>query len=87
MNTDPFSAFNLNQFIGLAAAPTIERFVEYLKREWKLPTYLTAPVSVLTGILINVGLATYFSVDFKTALLIGAFTGLFASGWHEIAKN
>jgi enoyl-CoA hydratase/carnithine racemase len=78
---------DLHSFVGLAGAPMIERFVEYLKVEWKLSTYLSPVVALVTGLFLNEALAVYFHTDFVTALFVGLFTGMTASGWHEITTN
>lgn len=77
---------DLSQYIGLAGAPTVERIIQYLRVEWKLSSYLAAPVSILIGVLLNLGLASYLYGDLKTAVLVGILTGFAANGWHEIAK-
>lgn len=79
--------FNLVQFVGLSGAPTIQQAVQYLRDQWKLPTYLAPFTAVLFGMLMNVGLAWYLHSDLTQGVLVGALTGLFASGWHEIQKK
>lgn len=77
---------DLTSLIGLAGAPTVERMVQYLRKHWKLDEHLTAPVSLIIGVLMNLGLAAYLTGDLKTAFLVGILTGFSASGWHEITK-
>lgn len=84
---DVNSQFNLVQFVGLAGAPTIQQLVEYLKTEWKLPTYLAPLAAVVLGMIVNVALAAYFGADLRSGILMGILTGGFASGWHEVAKK
>lgn len=81
------TVFNLTQYIGLSGVPMIERFVEYLKVEWKLPTYLAPVAATASGVMLNVGLAAYLSLPMANAVAFGFFTGLFSAGWHEIAKK
>jgi hypothetical protein len=79
--------FDLWQFVGITGAPQIERFVEYLKVEWKLPTYIAPLAAILAGVGFNVGLAFFLQNSVGAGAMLGLLTGFAASGWHEIVKK
>ena len=77
---------DLHKFVGLAGAPAVEQFVQYLKEQWALPTKLAALAALVIGILLNVALSVYFGLSVSDAVVVGAATGLLSSGWHVISQ-
>lgn len=87
MELDPILTANLLPYIGLAGGPQIQQLVQYLKNEWKLPTYLTPLAAILIGVVINVGLSPFLGTSWQTSIIVGVLAGFVANGWHEIAKK
>ncbi len=73
-----------HQFIGVAGAPLVERFVQYFKEQWGVSTSLAPLLSLTFGVLLNVGLASWLGLSLSDAATIGLATGFVASGWHVI---
>jgi hypothetical protein len=82
------SGFDVRQIVGLGGMTFIEAFVKYLQRQWGVPTKGIIPVIVtmVCGIGLNLAIAAYLHMDMTNALIVGAFTGVSASGYHEATK-
>lgn len=78
--------FDPSQFIGLTGIPLIEQIVQYLKKEWRMPSYLAPLAALAAGVGINLGIGYYTHIDFLTAIYVGLFTGFSSSYWHEMAR-
>jgi hypothetical protein len=77
---------DLTQFFGLAGAPLIESFVEYLKAQWKLPGQFAPLAAVLSALIFNIFVGLYLlqTKDIRVVVEAGLLTGFVASGWHEL---
>lgn len=83
------NGFDVHQLIGLGVGTTgIEAFVKYLQNQWKLPKTGLIPVIItfICAMLLNLLVAWYLHLDITNAILVGAFTGMAANGWHEVQK-
>lgn len=76
---------DLHKFVGLTGAPVIEQAVQYLKEQWGLSTKLAPVAALLLGVFFNMALAVYLGLSLPDAVVLGAATGLLASGWHVVS--
>lgn len=76
----------LKQFSGLTGVPLVEQVVQYLKMEWRMPSYLAPLAALAAGVGVNVGLAHLFNTDLLVSVYVGLFTGFSSSFWHEMSK-
>lgn len=85
-NSPVVDGFDVRTLMGLSGLTFIEAFVKYLQNQWKLPTTGMLPVlaSLISGVLLNLMLAIYLHLDLSSAVVTGAFTGVLASGWHQV---
>lgn len=75
------------QFIGLTGVPLVEQVVQYLKDEWRMPSYLAPLAALAVGVALNVAIGHYMGTDFLTNVCVGLFTGFSSSFWHEMSKK
>ena len=84
MNIDP--TVYLLSVVGVAGIPQIEQFIEWLKSRWGLSTKLSPIAALLTGVILNDGVALLMGTSLLTGLEWGLVAGFGAGIWHEITN-
>lgn len=82
------NGFDIRQLLGLGGLTAIEAFIKYLQNQWRVPEKGLVPViiALLSGIILNDGIAWYLHMDLVNAFIVGVFTGVSANIYHEATK-
>ena len=78
--------FDPTQFIGLTGIPLIEQAVQFLKIQFRMPTYLAPIAALIVGVFINVLISLYLHTNVLTGTEVGLLAGFSSSFWHELSK-
>jgi hypothetical protein len=76
----------LPQIVGAAGIPVIQQAVEFLKVQFKMPTYLAPIAAVIIGAAINTAASYFTGIPTIDGFVIGLGAGALACGYHELTK-
>lgn len=71
---------------GIAGIAIVERFIQMLRDQFKLPSYFAPIFAIFAGVIAEVFLAWEFQYAIQDGVIIGLITGYLATLHHEITK-